>query len=134
MSTILRRLRGGNLEVFKFGMYIMFPIGVMYYFGTNLDSRFSVPDFWPKEGQTHTIPFEKEDIQEELERLKQRRLQNRAKRLALQSDGVNTEHTEHRVEEARNPRPDILETVKVEEPEKAAMTRESGKGWLSWLR
>ncbi|RMY24940.1 hypothetical protein D0866_11252 [Hortaea werneckii] len=125
MSTILRRLRGGNLEVFKFGMYIMFPIGVMYYFGTNLDSRFSVPDFWPKEGQTHTIPFEKEDIQEELERLKQRRLQNRAKRLALQSEGVNTEHTEHRVEEARNPRPDILETVKVEEPEKAAMTRES---------
>lgn len=115
-------------------MYIMFPIGVMYYFGTNLDSRFSVPDFWPKEGQTHTIPFEKEDIQEELERLKQRRLQNRAKRLALQSEGVNTEHTEHRVEEARNPRPDILDTVKVEEPEKAAMTRESGKGWLSWLR
>lgn len=112
----------------------MFPIGVMYYFGTNLDSRFSVPDFWPKEGQTHTIPFEKEDIQEELERLRQRRLQNRARRLQMQGEGVSTEHTEHREEEARNPRPDILRAVKVEEPEKAAMTRESGNGWLSWLK
>ncbi|KAF1961071.1 hypothetical protein CC80DRAFT_436603 [Byssothecium circinans] len=61
---------GPNLEVFKFGMYILFPISVMYYFGTNLDNRFSVPDFWPKEGQTHKIPFEREEIKAELERLK----------------------------------------------------------------
>lgn len=69
-------------------MYIMFPIGIMYYFGTNLDSRFSVPDFWPKEGQTHRIPFEKEEITEELERLKERRLAARQRRLEMEKQEV----------------------------------------------
>ncbi|OCK79554.1 hypothetical protein K432DRAFT_329958 [Lepidopterella palustris CBS 459.81] len=72
---------GPNLEVFKFGMYILFPIGIMYYFGTNLDNRFSVPDFWPKEEQTHKIPYERDEIEAELARLKARRLALRAKRL-----------------------------------------------------
>ncbi|TVY89296.1 Protein PET100, mitochondrial [Lachnellula willkommii] len=72
---------GPNLEVFKFGMYIMFPIATMYYYGTNLDKRFSVPDFWPKPEQTNRIPFEKEEIHSELDRLKQRRLYLREKRL-----------------------------------------------------
>jgi len=63
-------------------MYIMFPISWMYYFGTNLDNRFSVPDFWPKEGQTHRIPFDREEIGQELERLKTRRLALRDARLA----------------------------------------------------
>jgi len=62
-------------------MYIMFPIGWMYYFGTNLENRFSVPDFWPKPEQTYKIPFEKSEIHSELERLKNKRLQSRAKRL-----------------------------------------------------
>jgi protein PET100 len=53
-------------------MYILFPIGVMYYFGTNLDGRFKVPDFWPTEGQTHKIPYEREEIKKEIERLKAR--------------------------------------------------------------
>lgn len=65
----------------QFGIYIMFPIAWMYYFGTNLEKRFSVPEFWPKPETTYKIPFEKQDIQDELERLKQRRLENRAKRL-----------------------------------------------------
>ena len=56
-------------------MYILFPIGVMYYFGTNLDGKFSVPDFWPKEGQTHKIPYEREEIKKELERLKAKNLE-----------------------------------------------------------
>ena len=47
----------------------MFPIGWMYYFGTNLDNRFSVPDFWPKPEETNRIPFEREDIRKELDRL-----------------------------------------------------------------
>ncbi|KAK5122830.1 hypothetical protein LTR85_003745 [Meristemomyces frigidus] len=138
MSTILRKLTGGNLEVFKFGMYIMFPIGIMYYFGTNLDSRFAVPDFWPKESQTHKIPFEKEDIQAELEMLRQRRLQARARRLELESQGISTEHTEHQEEEARHPRPDILQAVTLEEPGRSGIAKEggggSGKGWFGWLK
>ena len=110
----------------------MFPIGIMYYFGTNLDSRFSVPDFWPKEGQTHTIPFEKEEIKEELERLKQRRLAARARRIELEKKGESAEVTVNREEQARNPKPDILEATKVEEPEKSQTARTNG--WLSWLR
>ncbi|TID20033.1 hypothetical protein E2P81_ATG07338 [Venturia nashicola] len=72
---------GPNLEVFKFGMYIMFPIGWMYYFGTNLDSKFSVPDFWPRPEQQHKIPFERDEIESELQRLQRRRLALREKRL-----------------------------------------------------
>lgn len=66
----------------QFGMYILFPISIMYYFGTNLDGRFSVPDFWPKEGQTHKIPFEREEIKKELERLKARNLEIKKRREA----------------------------------------------------
>lgn len=62
-------------------MYIMFPIAIMYYYGTNLDKRFSVPDFWPKPEQTNRIPFEKDEIRSELERLRERRLFLREKRL-----------------------------------------------------
>ncbi|KAL4927460.1 uncharacterized protein BDV17DRAFT_292459 [Aspergillus undulatus] len=70
MSAILRRLQGGNLEIFKFGMYVIFPIGWMYYFGTNLDERFSVPGFWPTTEQSHKIPLDKEDIDKELSRMR----------------------------------------------------------------
>ncbi|KAI1000790.1 hypothetical protein K3495_g7409 [Podosphaera aphanis] len=72
---------GLNLEVFKFSMYIMFPIAVMYYYGTNLDNRFSVPGFWPKPEESYKIPFEREEIKAELERLKRKRLELREKRL-----------------------------------------------------
>jgi protein PET100, fungi type len=41
----------------------------MWYFGTNLEQRFAVPDFWPTQAQSHTIPFEKEEIKAELERM-----------------------------------------------------------------
>ncbi|KAK0115925.1 hypothetical protein ONS95_012966 [Cadophora gregata] len=78
---------GPNLEVFKFGMYIMFPIAIMYYYGTNLDKRFAVPDFWPKPEQTNRIPFDKEEIHSELERLRQRRMYLRSKRLEQEAQG-----------------------------------------------
>ncbi|KAK6521515.1 hypothetical protein TWF506_001725 [Arthrobotrys conoides] len=76
---------GLNLEVFKFGMYILFPIASMYYFGTNLDSRFSVPNFWPSKEETHQIPFERDEIRLELERLKKQRLQRRKERLEAEA-------------------------------------------------
>lgn len=63
-------------------MYVMFPIGIMYYFGTNLDSRFTVPDFWPKPENANRVPFERDEISAELERLRARRLYNRERRLA----------------------------------------------------
>ncbi len=110
----------------------MFPIGIMYYFGTNLDSRFAVPDFWPKEGQAHRIPFEREEIKEELERLKQRRLAVRAQRLEMERQGQSTDVTIHQEQQALHPRPEILEATKVEEPERSQVART--KGWSSWFR
>ncbi|EXJ62908.1 hypothetical protein A1O7_03351 [Cladophialophora yegresii CBS 114405] len=72
MSTVRkfleRTLRGTNLEIFKFGLYLSFPIGYMYYFGTNLENRFSVPGFWPTQEQSHRIPYERDEIRAEIER------------------------------------------------------------------
>ncbi|KAH8631442.1 hypothetical protein IG631_13125 [Alternaria alternata] len=67
-------------QTYQFGMYILFPISIMYYFGTNLDGKFTVPDFWPKPGQTHKIPYDRDEIAKELERLKQRNLENKRRR------------------------------------------------------
>lgn len=66
----------------------------MYYYGTNLDNRFSVPDFWPKPEQTNRIPFEKDEIRSELERLRQKRLYLREKRLQNGSGGDGNEGNE----------------------------------------
>ena len=33
MSALLRRLQGGNLEVFKFSVYVFFPVALMIHFG-----------------------------------------------------------------------------------------------------
>lgn len=62
-------------------MYIMFPIAWMYYFGVNLDTRFSVPDFWPKPEETHKIPFEKDEQVDLLKQLKDARLERRRRRI-----------------------------------------------------
>jgi protein PET100 len=51
-------------------MYILFPIGWMYYFGTNLDDRFNVKNFWPTAEQSHKIPLDKEEIDKELARMR----------------------------------------------------------------
>lgn len=51
-------------------MYLAFPIGYMYYFGTNLENRFSVHGFWPTQEQSHKIPYEKEEIKAEVERIR----------------------------------------------------------------
>ena len=67
----------------------MFPIGWMYYFGVNPERRFSVPEFWPKPEQTNKIPFEREDIRDELQRLQRKRLERRAQRLEEENQGTN---------------------------------------------
>ncbi len=64
----------------------MFPIGIMYYFGTNLDSRFNVPDFWPKPEHANRVPTDRDEIQAELARLRARRLYNRDRRLAAEAE------------------------------------------------
>ena len=80
-------LSGTRLEVLKFAFYISFPIGFMYYFGVNLSDDDTSPfrgaarDFWPDREMTHKVPFEREEIKEEMERLRERRLRVRERRL-----------------------------------------------------
>lgn len=62
----------------------MFPIGWMYYFGTNLENRFSVPDFWPKPEEVNKIPFEKSEQKELASKLAAARLERRRRRLDLE--------------------------------------------------
>lgn len=78
----------------QFGMYVFFPIAFMGYFGTNLEERFAVPDFWPKPEEANKVPTEREEIKAELERLRARRLYLRDKRL-----------TEEARRQAENPAP-----------------------------
>lgn len=63
----------------------MFPIGFMYYFGTNLDSRFAVPDFWPRPEATYKIPFERDEIDAELEHQRTKRLLRKREKLEQDS-------------------------------------------------
>ncbi|KAI1365231.1 hypothetical protein F5Y08DRAFT_338941 [Xylaria arbuscula] len=63
----------------------MFPIGIMFYFGTNLDERFAVPEFWPKPEQANRVPLEKDEIHAELQRLRTRRLYLRDRRLEAEA-------------------------------------------------
>ncbi|KAL8687969.1 MAG: hypothetical protein Q9218_006002 [Villophora microphyllina] len=78
-------------KLWEFGMYIMFPIGWMYYFGTNLESRFTVPDFWPAPEKTHRIPFERDEMKAELERLKVQRQERKARKLKVMAQEIGRE-------------------------------------------
>jgi protein PET100 len=90
-------------------MYILFPIGVMYYFGTNLDNKWSVPGFWPTPEQSNKIPTEKEEQEKELARLKAKRLAMRQLRMA--ADGPMTLQSEFEEMKAQNMRPRMADRL-----------------------
>lgn len=62
----------------------------MYYFGTNLDDRFKVKGFWPSEEQSHKIPLDKEEIDQELARMRMAETMRR-ERQAQQAQATSTE-------------------------------------------
>jgi hypothetical protein len=103
----------------------------MYYFGTNLDEKFTVKDFWPTKEQLNKIPTEREDIQEEIERMKRRRLKKRELRL---EEEAREGHDETAV---RMPVRRALATVggpldQMGENVARDVERE-GRGWLQWV-
>ncbi|KUI64932.1 hypothetical protein VM1G_00948 [Cytospora mali] len=114
---------GFNLELFKFGMYLFFPIAFMGYFGTNLDERFAVPDFWPKPEQANTVPTERDEIKAELERLRARRLYLRNKRLA--EEGAQQA-------ESPAPAPAPIQEQFQEQQTQAQPPQEQKRSWLRW--
>ena len=88
-AAVLRSLRGSNLEIFKFGMYLSFPIGWMYYFGTNLENRFNIPNFWPTQEQSHKLPPSSDALREEVLRLQQSIKERRMERDRLAEQSQN---------------------------------------------
>lgn len=58
----------------------------MYYFGTNLDERFNVPDYWPTKEQSHTLPYDHAELKEEVMRL-QREMREKAERRRAAQEG-----------------------------------------------
>lgn len=105
-------------------MYVMFPIGIMYYFGTNLDERFAVPDFWPKPEQANRVPFEKEEIHAELERLRARRLYFRDRRL-------EEERKYNELHGIVTPEPAPTQTQQQQAPQQSADGQQPAKkGWF----
>lgn len=63
----------------------MFPIGIMYFFGTNLDNRFAVRDFWPRPEECNKVPRDREEVKAEYERIVARQKQRQAQQLEQQS-------------------------------------------------
>ena len=83
-------------------MYILFPIGWMYYFGTNLDDRFSVKGFWPSTEQSHKIPDTKEEIDAELSRMRMRDALLRERRLKVESEATTSAASDTTSSEMKN--------------------------------
>jgi protein PET100 len=121
-------------------MYIMFPIGIMYYFGTNLDSRFSVSGFWPTKEQLNKIPYERDDIEAEIDRLKNKRLVMRRKRLQEEALEPREKGEEFRIDTRMSGVDGATGRSMVGGPldqlgENAAQAAERSKrSWVDWVR
>ncbi|GAC72198.1 glyoxylate/hydroxypyruvate reductase [Moesziomyces antarcticus T-34] len=99
-------MAGPNLELFKFGMYLFFPLAVMVHYGDpEWYHRNVLPirdQFWPKEESLYRPPRTSDDVRTALDEMKQKRLVRRQERLQLdqaqaQSANTNTETTEPKV-------------------------------------
>ncbi|KAG0239862.1 hypothetical protein BGW41_007442 [Actinomortierella wolfii] len=78
-------MAGPKLEIFKFGIYIMIPVGFMTYFGAPefYDKHVKQFRFWPAPEQVNTrVGIDRQELMYELERLKQERLARKAARAA----------------------------------------------------
>lgn len=68
----------------------MFPIGIMYYFGTNLDNRFAVDGFWPRPEECNKVPRDRDEINAEYERIVARQKRRQAARQQLEDQAQQT--------------------------------------------
>lgn len=84
-------MAGPNLELFKFGIYLFFPIGMMYYYGNPewwFDHVLPYKEkFFPQEKMAKPpLPQDHSAVRRELDRIKAERL---ARRQAVHSDEPN---------------------------------------------
>lgn len=86
-----------QFELAKFTFYLMTPITIMYYVGIDTDRKFNLPGYWPDPDTLNKIPKEPHEIQAELARIKQAkiekrlRLEQRAKELGITPESVRAE-------------------------------------------
>ncbi|KAI0781165.1 hypothetical protein BD413DRAFT_22640 [Trametes elegans] len=78
---------GPNLEVFKFGVYVFFPVAMLLYYGNPEWYAKNVLPYkdriFPPEHRLHTnIPTDSTTLREELAKIKARNLERKAQREA----------------------------------------------------
>ncbi|KAG9006741.1 hypothetical protein FRB94_013865 [Tulasnella sp. JGI-2019a] len=81
-------MAGPNLELFKFGVYVFFPVAIMLHYGNPdwyIENILPYRErFWPSPSVTASrIPHNSTELQNELERLKSRRLEERQRAQAI---------------------------------------------------
>ncbi|KZT51001.1 hypothetical protein CALCODRAFT_443708 [Calocera cornea HHB12733] len=68
---------GPNLELFKFAVYVFFPVAIMFHYGNpEWYEKHVLPmkdTFWPKEENTNKIPHDRATIRAELAKYKAER-------------------------------------------------------------
>ncbi|PWN26241.1 hypothetical protein BDZ90DRAFT_280769 [Jaminaea rosea] len=84
-------MAGPNLEVFKFGLYLFFPLAIMVHYGDPDWYRKHVlpirDEFWPRENTLFKPPRNSTDLKSTLEEMKEQRLARRDARLAGEAAG-----------------------------------------------
>ncbi|KAG8856575.1 hypothetical protein FRB96_006335 [Tulasnella sp. 330] len=83
-------MAGPNLELFKFGIYVFFPVAIMLHYGNPdwyIENILPYREkFWPSPSNTAArIPHNSTELQNELDRLKLRKMQERQRALAPSS-------------------------------------------------
>ncbi|PWN52758.1 hypothetical protein IE53DRAFT_292851, partial [Violaceomyces palustris] len=83
-------MAGPNLELFKFGLYLFFPLAVMVHYGDpEWYHRHVLPirdQFWPKSETLYKPPKTSEDLKASLEEMRRNRLLKRQERLKAEKE------------------------------------------------
>lgn len=101
----LPKLTRSQFELAKFTFYLLTPISIMYYVGIDTDRKFNVPGYWPDPDTLNKIPKEPHEIQAELARIRQakiekrKRLEERARQLGITPDEEEKEEKEQEQEQ-----------------------------------
>ncbi|CAO1635336.1 unnamed protein product [Jaminaea pallidilutea] len=84
-------MAGPNLEVFKFGLYLFFPLAIMIHYGDPDWYRNNVlpirDQFWPDERRLFRPPRNESDLKSTLDDMKEVRLARREARLKREQQG-----------------------------------------------
>lgn len=101
----LPKLTRSQFELAKFTFYLMTPITIMYYVGIDTDRKFNVPGYWPDPDTLNKIPKEPHEIQAELARIRQAkidkrlRLEERARQLGITPEDKKKEEDKEKDDE-----------------------------------